>query len=292
MYQVKRKGGASYQVIDVTEHELSEYSETLKRDLRYAIGRHELRLDYQPVVSTTTGRINSVEALLRWEHPQRGLIEPAVLIPLAESSGDIVKIGQWVLERACIDRHRWEDKTGDRDLVMAVNVSAHQLMAPGFVPMVESILASTKTKPETLCLEITESAFVQDAQRALAVLSQLKTLGVQVALDDFGTGYSSLSYLMEFPVDIVKIDQRFIAKLIENDASRAIVAATIDLAHELKLLVVCEGVETAEQMKEVTALTSDYSQGFYFSLPLSAGEIDELTSLTPSAWTIAVPEPV
>jgi diguanylate cyclase (GGDEF)-like protein len=291
MYQVKRKGGSNHQVIDVDEQQLSEYSESLKRDLHYAVERDELRLDYQPVVSSTNGRIHCVEALLRWEHPHRGLIPPAILIPLAESSGDIVKIGQWVLSEACIDRHRWEDSTGDKKLVMSVNVSAHQLMSSGFVAMLATTLFATNTQPQHLCLEITESAFVQDAQRARAVLSQLKTLGVQVALDDFGTGYSSLSYLMEFPVDIVKIDQRFIARLIESDASRAIVAATIDLAHELNLLVVCEGVETAEQSREVSALTSDYSQGFYFSLPVSADEIDELTSRASSAWTIPVPQP-
>jgi diguanylate cyclase (GGDEF)-like protein len=289
MYQVKRKGGANYQVIDVDEHELSEYSESLKRDLHHAMEREELRLDYQPMVSSRNGRIHCVEALLRWEHPYRGLISPAILIPLAEASGDIVKIGKWVLREACIDRHRWEDSTGHKKLVMAVNVSALQLMSPGFVAMVGTILSTTNTQPQHLCLEITEGAFVQDAQRALAVLSQLKSLGVQVALDDFGTGYSSLSYLMEFPVDIVKIDQRFIARLIDNDASRAIVAATIDLAHELNLLVVCEGVETAEQDREVTALASDYSQGFYFSQPLSADELDQLTSVASSAWTIAVP---
>jgi diguanylate cyclase (GGDEF)-like protein len=292
MYQVKRKGGSNHQVMDVDEQELTEYSESLKRDLRHAMEREELRLDYQPVVNSKSGRIHCVEALLRWEHPYRGLISPTILIPLAEASGDIIKIGRWVLREACIDRHRWEDSTGDKKLVMSVNISAHQLMAPGFVASVATVLTATNTQPQHLCLEITESAFVQDAQRALAVLSQLKTIGVQIALDDFGTGYSSLSYLMEFPVDIVKIDQRFIAKLVESDASRAIVAATIDLAHELNLLVVCEGVETAEQSREVSALTSDYSQGFYFSYPVCGDELDELTSQVASAWTIPVPQPV
>jgi diguanylate cyclase (GGDEF)-like protein len=292
MYQVKRKGGANYQVIDMNEQRLSEYSDSLKQDLSYAVGRRELRLEYQPVVRATDGRVNTVEALLRWDHPRRGLIAPAVLIPLAETSGDIVRVGQWVLEQACIDRHRWEDKTGDEELVMAVNVSAHQLMTPGFVPMVETILSATNTQPQQLCLEITESAFVQDASRALTVLSQLKALGVQIALDDFGTGYSSLSYLMEYPVDIVKIDQSFIARLMDNVASHAIVTKTIELAHLLKLIVICEGVETAEQDREVTALTSDFCQGFYFSRPMTAEMMDEVTSESTAAWTIPVPETV
>jgi diguanylate cyclase (GGDEF)-like protein len=292
MYQVKRKGGARHQVIDEGEQRLTEFSDTLKRDLSHAVRKLELRLEYQPVVSVTDGRVNSVEALLRWDHPDRGPIAPAILIPLAETSGDIIAIGKWVLEKACIDRHRWENKTGNQAFVMAVNVSAHQLMAPGFVEMVEATLATTNTQAEDLCLEITESAFVQDAQRALAVLSQLKTIGVQIALDDFGTGYSSLSYLMEYPVDILKIDQSFIAKLTENTPSRAIVAATIELAHVLDLIVICEGVETAEQDCAVTALTSDFCQGFYFSRPMTAETVDELTSNSTSAWTIAMSETV
>ena len=161
-------------------------------------------------------------------------------------------------------------------------------MAPGFVTTVKNILDITKTNAKDLCLEMTESAFVQDATRALTVLSQLKELGVRLALDDFGTGYSSLSYLMEFPVDIVKIDQSFIARLNVNDASHAIVLKTIELAHLLHLLVVCEGVETAEQDDEVTALTSDFSQGFYFARPMTPEMADDATDRDKSGWTICV----
>ncbi len=170
-----------------------------------------------------------------------------------------------MLEQSCRDRHRWENKTGDEDLVMSVNVSAHQLMTPGFVGTVERALATTDTRAGHLCLEVTESCFVHDAKRALAVLSKLKQLGVLIALDDVGTGYSSLSYLRQFPVDIIKIDQSFIADLTENGASHHIVSKTIELAHLLELIVICEGVETAEQDHQVVALTSDYGQGFYFS---------------------------
>jgi EAL domain-containing protein (putative c-di-GMP-specific phosphodiesterase class I) len=161
-------------------------------------------------------------------------------------------------------------------------------MAPGFVATVTNILSLTDTDAKEVCIEITESAFVHDAGRALAVLSELKDLGIRLALDDFGTGYSSLSYLMEYPVDIVKIDQSFVAKLTENKASHAIVTKTIELAHLLDLTVVCEGVETAEQDREVSALTSDFSQGFYLSRPMTAEMLDEMTSSEKSAWTISV----
>jgi diguanylate cyclase (GGDEF)-like protein len=288
MYQVKRKGGAHHQVIDVAEQELTEYTDSLQMDLSHALERHELSLEYQPIVRTIDGRVNSVEALLRWNHPARGPISPAILIPLAEQSGDIVDIGRWVFEHACIDRHRWEQNTGNEALVMAINVSAHQLMAPGFVATVTNLLALTDTDAKDICLEITESAFLQDATRALTVLFQLKQLGVSIALDDFGTGYSSLSYLRQFPVDIVKIDQTFIAELNEDNASHAIVSMTINLAHLLNLVVVCEGVETAEQDREVTSLTSDFCQGFYFSRPMSAEMLDDQSTKGDSAWTITV----
>ena len=239
MYQVKRKGGAHHQLLDVLEQDLTEYKDALQRDLRHATERRQLRLEYQPVVRVGDGAVVSVEALLRWDHPERGLIPPAVLIPLAEQSGDIIEIGRWVLEEACNSRHRWQDAGGDEAFVMGVNVSAHQLMSPGFVAMVEAVLAESNTLAEHLCLEVTESAFVQDAELALAVLSQLKQIGILVALDDFGTGYSSLSYLRQFPFDMIKIDQSFVADLVEEQlmSGRA----------QLDLLVVCEGVETSEQ---------------------------------------------
>jgi diguanylate cyclase (GGDEF)-like protein len=287
MYQAKRKGGANHHVIDEDEYSVTESRDTLQQDLGHVVERNELRLEYQPVVRVIDGRVTCLEALVRWNHPERGVISPSVMIPLAEQSGNIVAIGQWVLENACVDRHRWEMRTGDEALVVAVNVSANQLMAPGFVTLVRNILTLTRTDAKNICLEITESALVQDGARAFDVLSQLKTLGIRLALDDFGTGYSSLSYLVEFPFDIVKIDQSSIAKLMENKASHATVAKTIELAHLLDLTVVCEGVETAEQDREVAVLTSDFSQGFYLSRPMTAERVDEMTSNDKSSWTIS-----
>jgi diguanylate cyclase (GGDEF)-like protein len=291
MYQVKRAGGSGHRLVDPEEQALTQDDDSLQRDLSHAIARHELRLEYQPVIRLRDARVVSVEALLRWDHPTRGPISPSLLIPFAEESGDIVEIGEWVLERACIDRHRWEDLTGDEPFMMGVNISAHQMLAPGFAAMVESVLGRTDTDPHRLCLEITESAFVRDARRALEVLSRLKQSGIVVALDDFGTGYSSLQYLMEFPVDILKIDQSFVAKLMEGNASYAIVAKTIELAHLLGLVVVCEGVETTKQYGYVAALTSDYSQGFYFSRPMTADMVSKSARTgTDEAWTIEVAE--
>jgi len=264
--------------MDLRERQLSRRRVSLQLDLRGALGRGELRAEYQPIVHTEDGRVVSVEALLRWDHAIRGAIPPKTLIPLAEQSGRISEIGKWVLEQACADRHRWISGTGCDDIGIAVNVSAHQLMGPDFVAMVGGVLASTHTSPEFLTLEITESVFVQDADRALIVLNDMKQLGVMLALDDFGTGYSSLSYLQRFPVDLVKIDQGFIADLGRDQTSNTIVAAVITLAHNLGMGVVAEGVETAEQQDRLVALGSEFCQGFYFAQPMSAAAFGTLTN--------------
>jgi diguanylate cyclase (GGDEF)-like protein len=280
MYQAKHKGGNDHQVVDWREQARAQHQVSLQRDLRGVISRGELRLDYQPIVHTDDGRMVAAEALLRWDHPDRGIIPPMTLVPLAEQGGLIAEIGRWVLQQACADRLRWTRETGSDDIGINVNVSAHQLMGRGFVATVGSVLADSHTRPDLLTLEITESVFVQDAERALVVLRELKRLGVKLALDDFGTGYSSLSYLQRFPVDFVKIDQWFIADLAQNAASYAIVSTVIALAHKLGLGVVSEGVETAEQHREVADLGSDSCQGFYFSLPVPADQFLYATAAT------------
>lgn len=276
MYQVKRNGGAHHRVIDLREQHLAEHRTNLQQDLRRAFGRRELRVEYQPIVHTDDGRVVGVEALLRWDHPVEGPISPTTLVPLAEQCGLIGEIGRWVLEQACGDRLAWTNQPED-DLSIAVNVSAHQLMAPDYPAIVTSVLTSTHTRPERVTLEITETAFVQDAKRALIVLDELKELGVMLALDDFGTGYSSLSYLKRFPIDVVKIDQGFIADLAQDRASQAIVSAVINLSHTLGMAVITEGVETAEQRHEVATLGSESCQGFYFARPMSADQLGTLT---------------
>ena len=215
MYQIKRKGGACFQIVDLKAHHLAQDHMDLRVALSRAEERGELRLEYQPIVRTVDQKFMGAEALLRWDNPGRGPIPPATMIPLAEQSGLIVEIGRWVLEQACIDRELG-DPTGS-GWMMSINVSAHQLMAPDFLPMITTILSDTGTEPRCLILEITEGALVRDTQRARVVLTELKRLGLLLALDDFGTGYSSLGYLKQFPVDMVKIDQTFIKDL-ERDA--------------------------------------------------------------------------
>lgn len=276
MYQAKRKGGARHSSVDVHEQRLANLHAGLNRDLRGALARGELWTEYQPIVATADGRITGVEALLRWTHPVHGMVAPETAVPLAEQSGLIIEIGRWVLERACRDRHRWQRDDQGAELEVAVNVSAQQLMATDFATTVATVLAETHTDPRLVTLEVTESVFVYDGERALVVLDDLKRLGVMLALDDFGTGYSSLSYLKRFPVDVVKIDRLFVADLDRDPVSRLIVSAVVGLAHGLGMAVVAEGVESDEQYEAAAALGCDSYQGFYFARPASVEGLDTL----------------
>ena len=273
MHQAKRKGGARHQIIDMGEQRLVDERVSLQRDLRQACARDELLLEFQPIVGTVDRRIIGVEALVRWLHPSRGLVSPATLVPLAEQSGAITAIGRWVLEQACQGA---STSAAVGALPVSANVSAYQLMSPNFAATVEDVLLSTDTDPGLVTLEVTESVFLQDSQRALVVLRDLKRLGVTLALDDFGTGYSSLSYLKRFPVDVVKIDRGFVADLGKDHATRAIVSSVVDLAHALGLTVVAEGVETVQQHQEVEDLGCEACQGYYFARPMSADALDAL----------------
>jgi EAL domain-containing protein (putative c-di-GMP-specific phosphodiesterase class I) len=291
MYQAKRRGGAQHQTIDLRDRGLVDDGLSLRRDLRHAREAGQLRSEYQPIVSTFDGRIIGVEALVRWDHPSRGLVLPTTLIPLAEQSGLILEIGRWVLEQACPDRRRWRGLGQGEELGVSVNVSAHQLMKPDFTAVVEDVLHTTETDPGLLTLEITESAFIQDSRRAGIVLQDLKQLGVKLALDDFGTGYSSLCYLQQFPVDVVKIDKGFVAELGRDGTSHAIVSAIVDLAHTLGLTVVAEGVETARQYENVAVLGCDACQGHYFAPPMSADALDALINDSPPGANPRLPVP-
>ena len=276
MYQAKRRGGARHQIIDLSEKRRTLHQVNLERDLRGAATRGELHLEYQPIVETGDGRMTGVEALLRWAHPGHGLVAPSALVPIAERSGLINEIGRWVLARACLDRHAGSSLIDN--LTMSVNVSGHQLMTPGFSATVAGVLSETGTDPQGVTLEVTESVFVQDGGRALGVLAQLKDLGLKIALDDFGTGYSSLQYLKQFPIDIVKIDQKFVCDLEHDAASHAIVYTIVELAHVLGMTAVAEGVETAEQHQLLASIGCDFCQGFYFAHPLPADDLDALAT--------------
>jgi diguanylate cyclase (GGDEF)-like protein len=275
MYRAKSRSAGRLHAPDRNEPRLGERRGRLEHALPGAAERGELHLAYQPIVAASDGRLTGVEALLRWTYPGSGLVSPAVLIPLAERSGQIVEIGQWVLERAWSDRYRWQHEQAD-DIAVSVNVSAHQLMSPHFADTVATVLDSNPTDPGLLTLEITESVFVRGGERVLFMLNDLKDMGVKLALDDFGTGYSSLGYLMRFPVDTVKIDRTFVANLKSDRASHTIVSAVIQLSHGLSMTATAEGVEAADQHHELARLGCDACQGFYFARPIPADRIDTL----------------
>jgi diguanylate cyclase (GGDEF)-like protein len=289
MYRAKRDRHSGHDILDLRELHLAGHQAGLARALPGALDRGEMHLEYQPIVDAADGRVSGVEALLRWNHPARGPVAPTVFIPFAEQSGQIIELGRWVLEQACSARRDWQQNLGV-EIAMSVNVSAHQFMSVGFAHTVQSVLTNTSTDPGRLTLEVTESVFVRDEERALIVLAELKELGVQLALDDFGTGYSSLGYLNTLPIDTIKIDQTFIAKLRTRPSSQAIVTAVIGLAHGLGMTIVCEGVETARQYKTVTQLGSDRCQGFYFAEPLSASNVAALIHLDDNGTGPYLPE--
>ncbi len=275
MYQAKKDGGGQHRVIDPAARLASDRRDDLEADLWQAERRGQLALRYQPIVDVATGGLGGVEALLRWDHPVRGWVMPDVVIPSAERTGLILNLGEWVLSRACRDLAGWQsDGAGVPGVPwVAVNVSARQVMGPAFVQTVERVLAETGADPASLCLEVTESVFLADVPRALAVLGAVRDLGVRLSLDDFGTGYSSMCYLRHFPLDSVKIDRSFTAAAPADKVSRSIVAAMIDLSHVLDLTVTSEGVETETELAEVTSLGVDHAQGFLFSRPLTAGQL-------------------
>ncbi len=272
MYQVKRKGGRGHQIIDMREALRTSRYNSLASDLRDALAVDALDVAYQPIVRSEDGLVTGVEALLRWTHPDRGPISPLAMVGVAEQSGLINEIGAWILERGCRDRVRWAHDHPTTPLDLAVNVSARQLIGPGFGAKVAAVLTTTGMDPAALQLEMTENILIEDSERAMSVLAELNELGVRLALDDFGTGYSSLSYLERLPIHIVKIDQRFIAN-IGRGPGRAIVAAVTDLAHVLGLTVVAEGVETEVQRDEVSAIGCEFAQGYFYARPMPADAI-------------------
>jgi diguanylate cyclase (GGDEF)-like protein/PAS domain S-box-containing protein len=240
--------------------------------LRQAIDRGELRLLYQPVFDLHTGEIGGAEALVRWQHPERGLLPPAAFIQAAEANGLVVPLGAWALGEACRAGRRWQECDSAFPLVVGVNVSARQLQEPGLVELVAAALAASGLLPSLLELEITESAVLMDGPVAVRTLAELRTLGVRLAIDDFGTGYASLGFLRDIPVDAVKIDRSFLAGIGRNRANLAIVRAIVGLAHDLGLAVTAEGIETLEQQTIARSLGVDRGQGYYFARPLPAIE--------------------
>jgi diguanylate cyclase (GGDEF)-like protein/PAS domain S-box-containing protein len=271
LYRAKHEGRSTTRVFTSDMDQQLRERRALERDLRGAIEHHELRLDYQPQ-STPDGSITGFEALLRWHHPVHGVVGPGDFIPIAEESGLIIDLGEWVLRQACTEAATWQ-----RPLRVSVNVSAVQFRRGDLQSLVHAVLIETGLAPERLELEITEGVLIENLSRAAAVLRNLKALGIRIALDDFGTGYSSLSYLQSFPLDHIKIDRRFISNLEERNDSIAIVRAVIGLAHGLRLPVVAEGVETAQQRDILIQEGCDELQGFFIGRPLPIERYAELT---------------
>jgi diguanylate cyclase (GGDEF)-like protein len=276
MYEVKRNGGAGREIVDLRDALVDNEDEGLENDLRRAIEHGELALVYQPIVRTGDGAVVGVEALLRWNHPDRGPITPQKIVAMAERSDFIDELGAWVLEQSCRDRYEWMRHHPGAPFYLAVNVSARQLMSPRVYATVSHVLSTTEMDPRELVLELTEAIFIEDSTRTMRVLSDLKRLGVRLALDDFGSGYSSLSYLARLSLDIVKIDRGFIANIGHDPTNRAIVLAIMNLAHILGLAVVAEGVENQSQCDELGATGCEYAQGFYYAAPVHASKVGAL----------------
>jgi diguanylate cyclase (GGDEF)-like protein/PAS domain S-box-containing protein len=275
MYEAKEHGRNNYQFFRHEMHARLAERQSLEADLRYALGRNEFLLHYQPKLGLQTGEITGVEALIRWLHPERGLIYPAQFVPIAEECGLIVPIGQWVLLEACKQAKAWRD-SGLGVVPVSVNVSAAEFGAKDFLSGVRAVLIATGVEPQHLELELTESVLMRDAEAAVVTLAKLKAMGVQLAIDDFGTGYSSFTYLRRFPSDALKLHQSFVQEITADPADAAIVSAMINLGRSLKQRVIAEGVETRAQLKFLQHHGCGEGQGFYFSPPVVAEQAGRL----------------
>ena len=273
MYQAKEKGRNSFRFYDEALNAKTSLTLHMTSHLREALLRQEFSLFYQPVMENATGQIIGAEALIRWQHPDRGMVSPADFIPVAERSGLIVEIGEWVIYEACRQMREWLD-SGLQPFVLAVNLSMVQFKRGDIVKVVGDALAKTGLNPQYLELELTESTLIQDAETFIETLHRLKSLGVKISIDDFGTGYSNLSYLQRFNVDKLKIDQSFVRDLATNSQSLAIVVAIIQMAKSLNLLTTAEGIEDAGTNQQLVDLKCDQGQGYLFSRPQPASQFE------------------
>jgi diguanylate cyclase (GGDEF)-like protein len=267
MYHAKKSGRNAYQFFAPAMNAFARERLELENGLRRALEQREFVLHYQPKVDVKTARIDSAEALVRWRHPKRGLIAPAQFIPLAEETGLILPLGEWVIREACRQAFAWQ-AAGLRPLRVAVNLSAQQFRQKNLVEIVRNALRAARLEPQYLELELTESAVMDDAEESINILRELSDLGVRISVDDFGTGYSSLSYLRRLPLDKLKIDRAFIREVVTSRGDAEIVRAIVSLAHALRLQVIAEGVETPEQLEFLQGLGCDQYQGFHFSAPV------------------------
>ncbi|MDQ5838685.1 MAG: EAL domain-containing protein [Acidobacteriota bacterium] len=283
MHGAKSNGKASYQVFDATMHDRALAMLRLETDLRRAAERGEYRLHYQPIISLASGRLTGFEALVRWQHPERGLLYPEEFLALAEETGLIIQIDRWVLREACRQIRAWQKRfPAEPRLCVSVNLSARHFSAPNLLGHVETVLQESGVDAGCLKLEITESVLMSEADTVTRTLAQLKALGVELQLDDFGTGYSSLSYLHRFPVSALKIDRAFVSRIGPGGANSEIARAIATMAHSLGMGVVGEGVETEEQLAELKAMGCECAQGNFFAEPLNAAAAESLMLSAPT----------
>lgn len=282
MHQAKAAGKARYQVFRAGMREQVMTRMQLETDLRRAIERQEFQLHYQPVIALQTGEIAGFEALLRWQHPQRGFVHPVEFIPIAEETDLIIPIGQWVIQEAVRQLKLWQTQfKTDIPLVISVNLSGRQFLQTDLVEQIEQTLKDSDLDGHSLKLEITESIAMNDVESTIALLMRLKALNLQLSIDDFGTGYSSLSYLHRFPTDTIKVDRSFVSRMGDEAEDAHIVQTIIMLGHNLGMMIVAEGVETVEQLEQLRLLKCEYAQGYYFSKPIPSQAAAELLSQNP-----------
>jgi EAL domain-containing protein (putative c-di-GMP-specific phosphodiesterase class I) len=284
MYRAKKRRRGGFEIFNETLRSNSERQLAASTAMHGALERAEFTVHYQPVVNLATGAMSSAEALLRWEHPERGQISPVEFIPVAEETGLVLPIGLWVFEQACEQLIRWQ--AINPEMSVAVNLSVRQMADPEIASKIEAVMAQTGVLPRSVCLELTESIFADDVDRTGATLEALNELGVQLAMDDFGTGYSSLSYLKRFPFDAVKVDQEFIDGLGTDPHDSALVAAIIAMAGSLGLEVIAEGVETQDQLTRLQQLSCRQAQGFFLARPMAADEMYHLVA-DQHRWTMS-----
>jgi len=270
MYRAKDQGRGCFELFDTGMHETALAVMQLENDLRRALARSEFKVYYQPIISLESWRIAGFEALLRWVHPEQSFISPLKFIPVAEETGLIIPVGYWVLREACEQMRSWQKEfPSTPPLSISVNLSGKQFAQPGLIDRIKEILAQTGIDPGSLKLEITESAIIDNTETAAAMLKQIKALGIKVSLDDFGTGYSSLSYLHRFPIDTLKIDRSFVTRM-NLPKNSEIVRTIVTLASNLGMDVIAEGVETGDQIVQLTGMNCEYVQGYLFSQPIDS----------------------